>query len=310
MSGVWGSHEVRGLPLGKVIQHFFFGKFKRYNMSSKAACETSNPGRNSANIDLPNRLKICYFGPPGVSRGVWSAVGRLGEGSRRFSGASWGPPGAPWGRLGASWGRLGAPRGPLGRSWGRLGLVLGRPGAILGGLGRVLARSLGVLGGIVVNLQKPTKTLGKSRILGVPGASWGVLGASWSVLGASWGPLAASWGPPGGVLGQLGPLLGRLGRVLRRLGRVLGCLGASWARPGRIWARRGGVGAHPIGRCPKPSFLTPRGSDFEPTLERNAWSRMSLGGGVPLLSKFTIREESASATHGGGLTVNGVSSSI
>ena len=113
---------------------------------------------NSYDKRPPNRLKICYFGPPGVSRGVWSVLGRLGEGSRRFSGASWGPPGAPWGRLGASWGRLGAPRGPLGRSWGRLGLVLGRPGAILGGLGRVLARSLGVLGGIVVNPQKLTKT--------------------------------------------------------------------------------------------------------------------------------------------------------
>ena len=121
----------------------------------------------------------------------------------------------------------------LGRFWGPLG-------SVLGALGCVLARSLGVLGGIVVNLQKPTKTLGKSRILGVPGASWGVLGASWSVLDASWGPLAASWGPPGGGLGHLGPLLGRLRRVLRRLGRVLGCLGASWARPGRIWVPREG----------------------------------------------------------------------
>ena len=51
MSGVWGSHEVRGLPLGKVMQHFFFGKFKRYNMSSKAACETSNPYRNLKKIN-------------------------------------------------------------------------------------------------------------------------------------------------------------------------------------------------------------------------------------------------------------------
>ena len=35
----------------KVIQHFFFGTFKRYNWFSKAACETSNPCRNPKKID-------------------------------------------------------------------------------------------------------------------------------------------------------------------------------------------------------------------------------------------------------------------
>ena len=51
MSGVWDLHEVRGLPLRKVIQHFIFGKFKRYNMSSKAACDASNPDRIPTKID-------------------------------------------------------------------------------------------------------------------------------------------------------------------------------------------------------------------------------------------------------------------
>ena len=91
MSGVWGSHEVRGLPLGKVIQHFFFGKFKRYNMSSKAACETSNPGRDSYENQPPNRLKICYFGPPGVSRGGLERPGPPGGGVPTLFGRILGP---------------------------------------------------------------------------------------------------------------------------------------------------------------------------------------------------------------------------
>ena len=120
MSGVWGSHEVRGLPLGKVIQHFFFGKFKRYNMSSKAACETSNPGRIPKKIDPPNRLKICYFGPPGVSRGGLERPGPPGGGVPTLFGRILGPSGGALGRFGAvlkpswdapgaSWAVLGAP---------------------------------------------------------------------------------------------------------------------------------------------------------------------------------------------------------
>ena len=146
MSGVWGSHEVRGLPLGKVMQHFFFGTFKRSNMSSKAACETSNPGRDPKKIDSPNRLKICYFGPPGVSRGGLERPGPPGGGVRTLFGRilgssggaleppwsvlgpSWGAPGASWAVLGAPWARLGASLGDLGRSWARLGALFGRLG--------------------------------------------------------------------------------------------------------------------------------------------------------------------------------------
>ena len=127
MSGVWGSHEVRGLPLGKVIQHFFFGKFKRYNMSSKAACDASNPDRIPTKIDPPNRLKMCYFGPPGVSRGGLERPGPPGGGVPtlfgRILGPSGGALGPPWGVLGRSWGALGG-------SWVAPGTPLGDPKSI------------------------------------------------------------------------------------------------------------------------------------------------------------------------------------
>ena len=61
------------------------------------------------------------------------------------------------------------------------------------------------------NLEEPTKTIGKSTIWEVPGASWGRPGASWGRPGASWGrlggvmgPLGTSWGPLGGSWGHLG----------------------------------------------------------------------------------------------------------
>ena len=90
---------------------------------------------NSYESRPPNRLKICYFGPPGVSRGGLErpgppgggvptlfgrilgpsegALGRLGA----VLGPSWGAPGASWAVFGAPWARLGASRGDLGRSW-------------------------------------------------------------------------------------------------------------------------------------------------------------------------------------------------
>ena len=85
---------------------------------------------------------LCY-GVPGPSDAVGSRFGGLSE-------PTWGPLGAPQGRLGGHIGLLGGHLGPswppFGPSWGHLGPSWGHLGGHLGDVGAILRASLAVLG--------------------------------------------------------------------------------------------------------------------------------------------------------------------
>ena len=135
------------LPKTAVSQSPFLLCFIVPGLLRSIACAEPQP--KSSENRRPNRLKVCNFGPLGVSRGGF--------------GASW----AAWRRgPDAFRAHLGAFRGRLGAALGRLGAVLGRPGSLLGGLGGAWGSSWGA-----------------------PGRSWAVLGASWRALWASWAGL-------------------------------------------------------------------------------------------------------------------------
>ena len=131
---------------GKVDAIFLLRHVQAVQHVFKSCMRNVKSWPNSYENRPPNRLKICYFGPPGVSRGGLERPGPPGGGVPTLFGRilgpsggalgppwgvlgpSWGAPGASWAVLGAPWARLGASRGDLGRSWACLGALFGRLG--------------------------------------------------------------------------------------------------------------------------------------------------------------------------------------